>query len=166
MQRCVVLNADYSFLNVVDWRRAICLVVKEKVKVLKYGDAIIHCGSTIMKVPAVIMLLKLVRHIYKSKVPFTKKNIFIRDRYECAYCGTKDNLTIDHIIPQSRGGKTDFDNCVAACRPCNNLKNNRTPSEAKMFLRKKAYQPTIAEFLMIKLKQLGVVELLKEMGLY
>lgn len=167
MDRCIVLNQDYSFLNVIDWRRAMCLVIKEKVRVLKYSIKYVCCGDgTQFRIPAVIQLLKLVRHIYRSKVPFTKKNVMIRDNFQCCYCGTENDLTIDHIVPSSRGGKTDFDNCVAACRPCNNLKGHKTPNEAKMPLRKKAYQPTIAEFIRIKLRRMGVEKVLKDLGIY
>ena len=75
-------------------------------------------------------------------------------------------LTIDHIIPTSKGGKTSFENCITACKPCNNEKGNRTPSEAKMFLKRQAYAPTISEFFRIKMKQLGVEAYLKELGVY
>jgi 5-methylcytosine-specific restriction endonuclease McrA len=140
--------------------------VKDKVKVLKYTDKIVKCGTECYKIPAVIRLIQLVRSIYRSKVPFTKKNIMIRDGYRCVYCGTSDNLTIDHIIPQSRGGKTDFENCTTSCRVCNNKKGSRTPNEAHMPMHKKAYQPTIAEFLMIKLRNLGIDSVLRDLGIY
>jgi 5-methylcytosine-specific restriction endonuclease McrA len=104
--------------------------------------------------------------IYKNRVPYSKRNIMIRDKNMCCYCGSNRNLTIDHVIPLSRGGKTSFDNCVTACFRCNNKKNNRTPSEANMFLRKKPHTPTISEFFMIKMKNLGVDKYLKELGVY
>ena len=104
--------------------------------------------------------------IYKNRVPYTKKNIIIRDDYECCYCGSHKNLTIDHVIPESRGGKTNFENCVAACFPCNNKKNNRTPREANMFMKKKPHAPTISEFFMLKMKNLGLDKYLKELGVY
>lgn len=169
MERCIVLNGDYTFLNIVNWKRAICLIVKGKVEVLKYSKRVLkNCdGSVIMRIPLVIRLIKLIRTIYRNKVPFSKKNVFIRDGMECVYCGTKTSrLTIDHVIPASRGGKTDFDNCVAACRPCNNRKGRRTPSEAKMFLVRRPYTPTISEFLRLKMKQLKLDDLLVELGVY
>jgi 5-methylcytosine-specific restriction endonuclease McrA len=167
MTQCVVLNADYSFLNVVDWKRAMCLLIKEKVKVLKYSTLTVQTGEGItFKIPTVIKLIKLIRTVYRARVPFSKRNVLIRDGFKCAYC-LKGNrfLTIDHIVPRSRGGRTEFENCVAACRTCNHLKGNQTPSEAKMYPSVKAYQPTISEFLRRKIKLLGLSELLREFGL-
>ena len=106
--------------------------------------------------------------IYKNKVPYSKRNIFVRDGYKCMYCGTREKikLTIDHVIPQSRGGKSTFDNCVASCRPCNNKKGHRTPNEAKMYLLRQPYTPTIYEFIRLKMKQYKIDEFLKELGVY
>ena len=170
MERCVILNGDYSYLNVVSWQRAICLVIKEKTEVLKWSDKEI-CnadGTVIMKIPLVMRLIKVIRMIYKNKVPYSKRNILVRDDFTCMYCGKNDKvkLTVDHIIPQSRGGKSTFDNCVAACKPCNHAKGNRTPREAKMYLRRKAYTPTIYEFIRLKMKHYKIDEFLKELGVY
>ncbi len=168
MTPCVLLNADYSFLNVVDWKRAMCLLAKEKVEVLKYSEKIVRTGEgLILKIPAVMKLIKFIRTIYKNKVPFSKKNVFVRDGFKCAYCGTaKERLTIDHIIPKSRGGEASFENCVASCKPCNNEKGQRTPSEAKMYPKVKTYQPTISEFLRLRVKTLGIHDLLDGLGIY
>lgn len=163
MERCILLNADYTFLNVVSWKRALKMVFKEKVEVLQHSEKTIRCGDSCIPLPTVMKLVKFIRTIYRNRVPFTKKNIMVRDRYECAYCGSKRELTIDHIIPSSRGGKTNFDNCITACRPCNNAKGSRTPNEAGMYMKRQAYQPTISEFLMIKMKQLGVDKLLNDL---
>ena len=165
MAQCVVLNADYSFLNVVSWKRAVCLQVKNKVKVLRYSGTTIMTGEGVsVRVPLIIKLIKFIRMIYRSRVPFSKKNVLIRDGFMCAYCRTHNGrLTIDHIVPKSRGGRTEFENCVAACRACNHKKGNQLPSEAKMYPQVKAYQPTISEFLQRKVKQLGIDEMLKDM---
>jgi 5-methylcytosine-specific restriction endonuclease McrA len=168
MERCVVLNGDYTFLNTVSWKRAIRLFMNGKIEVLKYADKILHCanGSEI-PIPLVARLIKVIRLIYKNRVPYSKKNIMIRDKHTCMYCGKKPRkLTIDHIIPISRGGKSTFENCVAACQPCNNKKGKRTPIEANMFLKKRPYAPTISEFFRIKMEQLGLHEYLKELGVY
>lgn len=158
MLQCVLLNADYSFLNTVDWKKAVRLMVKKKVEVIQFSDRCIQGieGVTI-KLPAVMRLSRLIRTIYRSHVPFSKKNTLMRDGFCCAYCGLKKKqLTIDHIIPRSRGGKTSYENCVASCRNCNTLKGCRTPGEAGMSLRVKPYQPTIFEFIRIKVKLLGM----------
>ena len=165
--QCVLLNADYSFLNIVDWRRAICLMVKNKVEVVSYSDRIIKgAEGFVMKVPAVIKLIKFIRAIYRTKVNFSKRNILTRDGFKCAYCGTRTrDLTLDHIIPKSRGGKSTFENCVACCKACNHKKGRHTPSETNMYLKIKPYQPTISEFFRIKIRNLGIDHLLKEIGL-
>ena len=168
METCVILNGDYTFLNVVNWKRAICLMVKKKVEVLKFSDTVVRNGEgeIITHVPLVMRLMKIIRMIYKNKVPFSKKNIFVRDKYKCAYCGGGHELTIDHIMPGSRGGKSNFDNCVTACKPCNNRKGRRTPSESKMFLSHQPYAPTISEFIRLKMKQLGIDKFLEDIGVY
>lgn len=168
MNQCVLLNADYSFLNVVNWKRAMCMISKGKVQVLKHSERLIRTAEGIaIKVPAVMRLIKLIRTLYINRVPFSKKNVLIRDGFKCAYCGENHRkLTIDHIIPKSRNGKTTFENCVSSCLPCNNKKGGKTPSEAQMYLKVKAYQPTIAEFLQLKVKKLGINEVLRDFGIY
>lgn len=169
MDRCIVLNGDYTFLNTVSWKRAICLLLKEKAEVLKHSNKIIRNikGEEIIKIPLVIKLIKIVRLIYRNRVPFSKRNIMVRDGYKCMYCGcTNTFLTIDHVIPISRNGKNTFENCTTACQPCNNKKGNRIPSEAKMFLIKQPHAPTISEFIKMKMKKLNIDNFLKELGVY
>jgi len=140
---------------------------KEKIEVLKYANKVLRCADgSCIKVPLIIRLIKIVRMIYKNKVPFSKRNIIVRDGFRCVYCNGIRKLTIDHIIPTSRGGKSSFENCTTACRKCNSTKGNRTPSEAKIYMTKPAYAPTISEFLRMKMKQLGVDAYLKEMGVF
>ena len=147
MERVIVLNGDYSFLNTINWKRAVCLVVKGKSEVIKYSDKVLRTvNGEFMKLPLVIRLIKIIRSIYKSHVPFTKKNVMVRDRHLCVYCKSKRELTIDHVIPVSRGGKSTFENCVTACKQCNNKIGSKTPREAKMFLKRHPYAPTISEF--------------------
>ena len=108
MTHCVLLNADYTFLNVVHWKRAVCLIAKGKVEVIKDSPkAVKSSGGAVLKMPAVMRLIKLIRTIYRTGVAFCKKNVLIRDGFRCAYCGSpKFRLTIDHIIPKSKGGKS------------------------------------------------------------
>ena len=165
---CVLLNADYTFLNLVNWKRAICLIAKGKVEVVKDSQKTIRDASGMeMKIPAVMRLIKLIRTIYRTSVAFTKRNVLIRDHFKCAYCGArKERLSIDHIIPKSKGGKMTFENCVAACKACNLKKGGRTPSEARMYLKIKPYQPTISEFLRLKFESLGIHDVLRELGVF
>ena len=168
MEYCVLLNQDYSFLNIINWKKAICLVVKGKAKPISYSDRCVthgDCGST-MKVPSVLVLMRLIRRIYRNRVPLTKKNIMVRDDFKCVYCGSTIQLTIDHIVPVSRGGKTSFENCVTACRKCNHSKGCQLPSECGLSFRKTPHQPTISEFLYKRMKTLGVSDLLKDLGVY
>jgi 5-methylcytosine-specific restriction endonuclease McrA len=164
MAHCILLNADYSFLNVVSWRRAMCLVAKQKVEVLKYSDHTVGCVEGLRRaVPAVMRLIKLIRTIYRARVPFSKRNVLIRDRFRCAYCGSiGGRLTVDHIVPRCRGGQTDFDNCVACCPTCNARKGGRTPTEARLHLQRRPYQPTISEFIRLKFAALGLESVLDE----
>ena len=168
MERTIVLDSNYSFLNVINWKRAICLMVKGKVEVLKYTDRVVsNAERTVqMKIPAVIKLIKIIRSLYRNRVPFSKRNVMVRDGFACAYCGSTIALTIEHILPVSRGGKSTFENCVAACTKCNSRKGNRTPSEAKMYLKKQPYAPTIAEFIKMRMEKLGIMDLLRELGVY
>ncbi len=168
MTTCILLNQDYSFLNVVNWKRAMGLMAKQKVQVLAYSDHIIRTAEgAVFRLPSVLKLIKLIRTLYRSKVPFSKRNILIRDGFRCAYCGQgAGKLTIDHVIPRSRGGKDGFDNCVASCRSCNNKKGGRTPREAKMVLRFRPYEPTISEFFMIRARKMGINDILRDLGVY
>lgn len=167
MQNCVVLNGDYSYLNTVSWQKAIKLMVKGKATVIKYTEVVVKTAEKmIVKIPAVMKLIKIIRIIYRTKVPFSKKNVMIRDGFVCQYCGSLKELTIDHVTPVSRGGKSIFENCVTACKGCNNKKSDKLPSETQMYLKKKPIAPTISEFTRIKAVKAGVYDLLKDLGVY
>ena len=164
---CIVLNGDFTYLCTVGWKRALKLALAGKVRVLKYSDTVIRCVGNAFNVPAVVSLIRVVRMVYGNRVPFSKRNVLIRDGHKCVYCGIRGgDLTIDHVIPISKGGKTDFDNCVACCGTCNDRKGARTPRKAGMFLRKRPFQPTVSEFMRIKLKQSGVLEYLTDLGIF
>jgi 5-methylcytosine-specific restriction endonuclease McrA len=161
----VLLNADYSYLNTVNWKKALTLMSKGKVEILKYADSFIkNVKGTIIKIPAVMRLIKFIRTIYKTRVPFSKKNVMVRDGFTCVYCGdTHSRLTIDHVVPKAKGGKSTFENCVASCKPCNNRKGSKMPREAKMFPKTKLVSPTISEFFNMKMKKLGVDKVLDDL---
>ena len=164
----VVLNADYTYLNTVPWQRAIKLLVKEKAEVLKEDDRqISNCDNSCrIKVPLVMKLVQMVQTVYRNKVPYSRKNVFIRDRHTCQYCGTHERLSIDHVVPSSKGGKTSFENCVACCVACNLKKGNKTLAEAHMSLKRHPHEPTIIEFLTYKMKHTGVYSYLKDIKIY
>lgn len=164
----LVLNADFTYINTVPWQKAIKLLVKEKAQVLKESSRKVSNaeGTCVFKIPVVLKLVQLVSVVYKNKVPYSRKNIFIRDNHTCLYCGTHKNLSIDHVIPSSQGGKTCFENCVTSCVSCNLKKGNRTPQEANMRLKKPPHEPTIIEFLTHKMKNTGAYSFLKEIKIY
>jgi len=167
MEKIILLNSDYSYLNVINWKRAIKLIVREKVEVIKYSNKIIHSVKKSIKilVPKIIKLVKMIRTIYRTKVPFSKRNVLIRDNYTCQYCNfhSIDNMTIDHVIPIYRGGKSNFSNCVAACKKCNTKKGSHLLSEIKMYLNRQPFNPTIMEFIKIKMKNLGIDKFLDDL---
>jgi hypothetical protein len=142
MEKVLVLNADYTPLNVTTLVKGFGLVYRGKAEVLKKSENPINSGFSTYVRPLVIRLLNYVRYRSKS-VKISRSRLYRRDNYECAYCGQKKNLTIDHIIPKSRGGQNTWENLVTCCSPCNRLKSNRTPEEAKMVLRVKPYEPNI-----------------------
>jgi len=160
MEKVILLNADYSFLNTCTWKRAMTLVAKDKVEILKYGE---HIINGVLKIPSVLRLIKLIRTIYKTRVPFSKKNVMIRDRFKCVYCGRKDVVfTIDHVRPKMQGGKSSFENCVTSCKPCNNKKGHKSCAHAKMWPKTQLVAPTISEFLRMRMETLGIKDILKE----
>ena len=163
---CILLNGDYTVLGLIDWKKAMGLMFAEKIKVLKYADRKIRGVGRTFLMPAVAVLIKVVRVVYRSQIPFSRRNVLIRDNFTCMYCGgRKAPLTMDHIVPRALGGKSTFENCVACCKACNTKKGARLPRQAGMALRRRPWQPTISEFMRIRLQQSGVYGLLHELGL-
>lgn len=167
MVSTVLLNADFSPLGIISWKKAMKLICKKKVDVIKYSDIVIHNfeSTFVSKIPLIIKLVKMIRTLWKIRVPFSKRTVIIRDNFTCGYCGKRElkGMTMDHILPRSKGGKSEFENTVCCCFACNNKKDNRTPSEAKMFLKFRPYTPTIMEFLIRSIKNSGMEETLNEL---
>ncbi len=147
MEQTLLLNVTYEPLKVVDWQRAMCLLFQGRVEVLAEHDIEKRAVTFTFKVPSVIRLLRFVKIGRRDRehVPFSRANIFARDGYACQYCGdaTKplDELTYDHVIPASKGGRRTWDNIVTACIDCNRAKDDRTPEQAKMPLLRKPKKP-------------------------
>mgnify|MGYP003547143224 FL=1 len=138
MGKVLVLNASYEPLNITSWRRAVVLLIKGKAEQLEHRGEFIYSGFPL---PTVIRLRYYVRVPYKE-IPLTRRNVLERDTNTCQYCKAKgDQLTIDHVIPRSRGGGDTWENLVAACVRCNVKKGNRTPKEAEMSLQTKPRRP-------------------------
>ena len=153
----LVLNADAQPasllpLSVVDWQEAIRYLVLDKVTVMGwYDDWIVRSANWSTRVPAVIMLKDYQKP--KQMVRLTKRNLFLRDRYTCQYCGTyttEGEATMDHVYPISLGGKSNWLNLTTACKPCNYIKGARTKMKPKIA----PYRPDYWE-LAEKRKQLG-----------
>ena len=152
MERVLVLNSDYTPVNVTNITRAIKLIVKEKAEIVKEGTKILRSEKILFKAPKIIRLLNYVK-INFFKVVLTKKNIYIRDGFKCVYCGTPNKLTLDHVIPKSKQGKNDWYNLVTCCDTCNKKKGDKTPEEAGMSLLRKPTKPSYYTFLKRYLEQ-------------
>ena len=145
MSHALVLNASFEPLHIVTWQRAIQLLFQGKVEVVEESEKEIRTVSFSMKIPAVLRLLNYVPlKQTKTMIRFSRMNVFIRDKYTCQYCAkqfAKSHLTLDHVIPSVQGGKKSWENIVTACKPCNQRKGGRTPSEAGFSLIKKPERP-------------------------
>lgn len=139
MGKVLVLNASYEPLNITSWRRAVVLLLKEKAEALEHQHHYVYDNFPL---PTVIRLRNYIRVPYQ-KISLTRRNIFERDRHTCQYCATKkEQLTLDHIIPKSRGGGESWENLITACVKCNVKKGSRTPQEAQMTLLSKPRKPS------------------------
>jgi 5-methylcytosine-specific restriction endonuclease McrA len=142
------LNADfrplsYFPLSLWSWQDAVKAVFLDRVSVLSEYDVEVHSPSHAMRLPSVIALRD---YIPSARRPaFTRFNVFLRDSFECQYCGDgfpAHDLTFDHVIPRSRGGLTSWTNVVAACGPCNLRKGSKLPRECHMLPRQEPRAPT------------------------
>ncbi|MFC1463508.1 MAG: HNH endonuclease [Candidatus Brachytrichaceae bacterium NZ_4S206] len=139
-----MLNVTYEPLSVVPVPRAIHLLMVQRAELIEASDAVIRSERLQLPVPQVIRLLHYVRVPHNLPLPLSRRALLLRDDYTCQYCGAqpgRENLTIDHVIPRSRGGRTEWENVVAACGACNRKKGNRTPEEAGMTLLHKPHRP-------------------------
>jgi 5-methylcytosine-specific restriction endonuclease McrA len=143
----LILNQDYQPLSVCDVRKSLTLLFLDKAEMLHdYPDRKVRTIRTEYDYPSVIRLRRYARIPYKHIV-MTRKNILKRDGHRCQYCGTSSELTIDHVVPRSRGGADTWENLVTACDRCNHRKGNRTPREAGMPLRREPFRPNHIIFL-------------------
>ena len=139
MVQVLVLNASYEPLNITSWRRATVLMLKGKAESLEEDST--HNIRNDKKLPTVIRLRYFIKVPYR-KLALTRKNLLQRDNHCCQYCGYRgDKLSIDHVIPRSRGGSDNWENVTTACLSCNISKGNRTPEEANMILKRTPYKP-------------------------
>jgi 5-methylcytosine-specific restriction endonuclease McrA len=142
----LVLNADYrplSYfpLSLWSWQDAIKAVFLERVNIVCEYEEVVRSPSFEMRIPSVVSLKSYVKPARQPA--FTRFNVFLRDRFACQYCGTGRDLTFDHVIPRSRGGRTTWENVVAACSPCNLFKGGRLPRECSMYPAAMPMRPSV-----------------------
>ena len=145
--KTLVLNQDYRALTICPSTRAFLLVFMDKAEMVSdVKDDYFRTVSSNYSIPSVIRLRDYVNLPYKGVV-LSRQNIFRRDSHRCQYCGSGMDLTLDHVMPRSRGGGSTWDNLVAACKNCNARKGDMTPEEAKMPLRQRPFKPSFLMFL-------------------
>ncbi len=147
---CLVLNADYrplSYypLSLWSWQEAIKNVFLDRVNIVATYEKALRSPTCEFPAPSVVSLRE---YVAQDRPPaFTRFNLFLRDGFACVYCGwdVKEDLTFDHLVPRSRGGRTTWSNIVTACAPCNLRKGGRSPDQAEMHPARKPYRPSMRE---------------------
>ncbi len=149
----LVLNADYNPLSyfplsVWPWEGALKAVFLDRVEIVAEYDRVVRSPSTAMRLPSVVCLRQYVRPVRYPA--FTRFNLFLRDEFRCQYCGSEDEVTFDHVVPRSSGGRTEWTNVVACCPECNRKKGNKSLRKAAMRLAREPFRPTA-----FQLKEIG-----------
>ncbi len=144
----LVLNADYrplSYypLSLWPWQDAMKAVFMDRVSIVAEYDAVVRSQRQEFRIPSVVVLKDYLRP--QKRVAFTRFNLFLRDEFCCQYCGSKGDLTFDHVMPRSRGGVTSWENVVAACSPCNLRKGAKTLKQSGLHLSRAPRMPSAEE---------------------
>ena len=146
-QRVLVLNQDYSPLTVCSVQRAFLLIYLQKAELISDFDGqFLRTVTASYPKPAVVRINNYISIPYKD-VELSRQNVFKRDSYSCQYCGTNKDLTLDHVLPRSRKGRSSWTNLVTACKSCNARKGNALPEEIGFILKSKPYKPSFILFL-------------------
>ncbi|MEE9453987.1 MAG: HNH endonuclease [Paracoccaceae bacterium] len=140
----LVLNADfrplsYLPLSLWTWQEAVKAAFLDRVSIVAEYDAVVHAPSMEMRIPSVVVLKDFV-HVARNAA-FTRFNLFLRDEFSCQYCGARGDMTFDHVIARSKGGRTTWENVVASCSPCNLRKGSYSLKQAGMRLRRVPVRP-------------------------
>src|SRR5215213_9674906 len=148
--RVLVLNATYEPINVCTVRRAAILLLKDKAELVEHARLELRSENTSMPRPVVIRLVtfvKVPRDTHRRKI--TRRAVFARDGWTCQYCGARANLTVDHVIPRSKGGLSTWENIVASCAPCNRRKGDLLPNQVDMHPKKHPRSPNPHVFIQL-----------------
>lgn len=146
----LVLNQNYEPINVCTLRRAVVLVICEKAEIIEAYGSPLYTSCVSYEAPSIIRLYQLIRRP-RPRVKLTRREVFVRDRYTCQYCGSMHgDLTLDHVTPRSRGGAHTWENLVTACRACNHRKGGKTVNEARMRLMQSPYEPRAGAYYAIE----------------
>ena len=150
-RQVLVLNAGYEPLSLVSIRRAIVLLLREKAELIEATQQMLHSANGAVPIPLVIRLVHYVKLPHR-RVPPTRPAVMLRDLDTCQYCGDMPGcheLTVDHVIPRSRGGVHSWQNLVTACKRCNQKKGSHTPDEAMMHLIRKPFEPSYVALVLL-----------------
>ena len=147
-RQVLVLNSTYEPVNVCSTRRAVVLLLKEKAEVVETGRDLIRSERATLVAPVVIRLRSYVRLPRAEKRRLSRRAILARDGFRCQYCGSARHLTIDHVVPRSRGGPNSWENVVTSCAPCNVRKGACLPSEVGMSPSRKPRPPMPGDFVL------------------
>jgi 5-methylcytosine-specific restriction endonuclease McrA len=143
----LLLNQNYEPMTVVSAQKALILVYLEKVEIVEKRDRLVRSPRVSIPLPSIIRLIRFI-HVPRKRVELTRRNILKRDQFRCQYCGTSHGLlTIDHVIPRTKGGTDSWDNLVCACVRCNTKKGGRTPEQINMKLLQKPKRPSYLFFI-------------------
>lgn len=157
----LLLSSSYEPLATISWQEAVVKWSLGKVEIIEeYENRFIRSTSLVLKIPSVARLIHTFRRP-KQKIRFSKYNVHARDNWKCQYCGEELNakdLTIDHIIPRSKGGRTIWENVVSCCKECNKKKSNKSLRESKMKLRSQPVEPDWIPLVRVRIKQMEVPE--------
>ena len=140
----LILNSGYEPIKVVNWRKAMILWIQDKVEVLEFHRTKVHSPTRSFQLPAVIRLKSYIRPYLSLSVRLSRQNIFLRDSHICQYCNQKfseKRLTVDHVVPLSKGGRHEWTNVVTACSACNNKKGDKSLELANLKLRSRPEKP-------------------------
>jgi 5-methylcytosine-specific restriction endonuclease McrA len=155
MRKVLVLNTTYEPLNVCSARRALALLFKEKAEVVEQSGVVFRSARAAFELPHVIRLRTYVHVPRRSRSGrISRRAVFARDRHRCQYCGSERHLTVDHVVPRSKGGTDTWDNLVTSCALCNRRKGDRPPHLAGLRLVRRPRPPAPAAFVFLHVDQI------------